>query len=39
MGAHNREIALERHAWPVVTDRLEEIYHRAVSSRGSHGKH
>jgi glycosyltransferase involved in cell wall biosynthesis len=33
MGRHNREIAENCHAWPKVTDRLEEIYERAIVPR------
>ena len=32
MGRHNREVALERHAWSKVTDRLETIYERAIAA-------
>lgn len=31
MGRHNRNLAEQRHAWPKVADRLEEIYHRAIA--------
>jgi len=33
MGRHNRKVAEERHAWSRVTDSLEQIYERAISSQ------
>jgi glycosyltransferase involved in cell wall biosynthesis len=31
MGRHNRVVAEQTHAWPRVTDQLEQIYERAIS--------
>jgi glycosyltransferase involved in cell wall biosynthesis len=33
MGRHNRVLAEQNHAWSRVTDQLEQIYERAISSR------
>jgi phosphatidyl-myo-inositol alpha-mannosyltransferase len=33
MGASGREVALGTYAWPVVVDRLEELYDRLLSAR------
>ncbi len=34
MGLHNRRLVEERYAWPLVIDRLEDVYRRALAGGG-----
>jgi phosphatidylinositol alpha-mannosyltransferase len=38
MGAAGRRLALDSYAWPVVVDRLEELYERLLAERARRGR-